>query len=107
MEDMNRVTLVVEDPYIMALIYSALQAKHRVVGVKNKFKQAGGWEQPPDLHLIVDLEEGWLVEVQLLFQDILDIKKEMHRYYNIERAASPLEILGPLYKIDVGERSVF
>ena len=107
LEDMNRVTLVVEDPYIMGLIYSALQAKYNVVGVKNKFKQEGGWEQPPDLHLILDLEDGWLVEVQLLFQDILEIKKEMHRYYNIERAASPLEILGPLYKIDVGEKSVF
>jgi hypothetical protein len=103
LEDLNRVTLVCEDPYVMGLVFKALQSQSKIVCVKNKFKQVSGWEQPPDLHLILDINgRGWLVEVQLLFHDILAVKKEMHRYYNIERAPSPLEILKPLYKLDLG-----
>ena len=77
LKDLNRCTLEVEDPYVMALIFYALHANFVVCGVKNKFNNPPPFEQPPDLHLNLDFD-GWLVEVQLLFRDILSVKKELH-----------------------------
>ena len=69
------------------------------MGVKNKFLQKDGWEQPPDLHLNVRLKTGWIAEVQMLFRDILQIKKELHKFYSINRAESEFALLKPLYNL--------
>ena len=46
----------------------------------------------------LDLGEGWLVEVQLMFSSILDIKKELHTYYDVIRASEPRVIFAPLFE---------
>ena len=70
----------------------------QVVGLKNKYPLET-FEQPPDLHLKLDLGNGWFVEVQILFRDILAIKKEDHKFYDVKRASSPWDVSDRLFKI--------
>ncbi|GMH46642.1 hypothetical protein TrVE_jg3214 [Triparma verrucosa] len=47
----------------------------------------------------LDLGEGWLVEVQLMFASVLTVKKELHKFYDVVRAEKPRAILSPLFKV--------
>ncbi|GMI15052.1 hypothetical protein TrVE_jg13954 [Triparma verrucosa] len=47
----------------------------------------------------LDLGEGWLVEVQLMFASVLTVKKELHKFYDVVRAEKPQAILSPLCKV--------
>ena len=40
--------------------------------------------------------------MQLLFNDILTIKKELHHFYNILRAPSALDLMSPIYRSRLG-----
>ncbi|GMI19804.1 hypothetical protein TeGR_g13001, partial [Tetraparma gracilis] len=99
---LNRISLEFHDPLVMALMFECLK-NHReikIVTVKNKFKLKAGkakFEQPPDLHVNVDIGDGWLCEVQFLFRDILLIKKELHKFYDVNRATSEMDVAGPLF----------
>ena len=97
LRDLNRVTFELEDPLLMALLFEVLNTNFEVVGLKNKYLQET-FKQPPDLHLNLDLGNGWLVEVQMLFRDILAIKKEDHKFYDVKRASSPWDVPDRLFK---------
>ena len=74
--DLNRLTIEFEDLYAMALLHHCMCSMFDVVGVRNKFENEGElYTQPPDIHINVDLEDGWIVEVQLLLRDVLTVKK--------------------------------
>ncbi|GMH71369.1 hypothetical protein TrST_g3338 [Triparma strigata] len=100
LRDLNRVTLEFEDPLMLTLAYKALLKKFKISGLKNKFEwiHTDTYKQPPDIHMNLDLGDGWLVEVQLMFASILTIKKELHKYYDIVRAKNPRTILSPVFK---------
>ena len=97
LRDLNRITFEFEDPLLMALLFEVLNTIFKVVGLKNKYLQET-FKQPPDLHLNLDLGNGWLVEVQMLFRDILAIKKEDHKFYDAKRASSPWDVPDRLFK---------
>lgn len=97
--DLNRATLEFEDPYVLAVAYRMLSAQHAktITVVQNKFLQ-DRFTQPPNLHLIIDLN-GWKVELQLILSDFLKIKYEQHKLYEIIRANEPRSVLKPIYEI--------
>ena len=91
-----------EDPLILVLMYECLQRRYPVVTCKNKYKQEGGWKQPPDLHLNIDIGGGWIAEAQLLLRNVLEIKEELHKFYDVNRATRCEEVMKPLFKSTVG-----
>ncbi|GMH98841.1 hypothetical protein TrST_g13139 [Triparma strigata] len=99
LRDLNRVTFEFEDPLMLTLAYKALAKKFKISGLKNKFESVyvKTYDQPPDIHMNLDLGKGWLVEVQLMFASVLTIKKELHKFYDIVRAKEPTTILSPLF----------
>ena len=54
----------------------------------------------------LEIKDGWLCEVQMLFRDILLIKKELHKFYDVNRADGPFVVAGKLFKSleDPGEQ---
>ncbi|GMH50679.1 hypothetical protein TrLO_g9557 [Triparma laevis f. longispina] len=64
---------------------------------KNKYLQET-FKEPPNLHMNLDIKDGWLCEVQMLFRDILLIKKELHKFYDVNRADGPFVVAGRLFK---------
>ena len=46
----------------------------------------------------LDIRDGWLCEVQMLFRDILLIKKELHKFFDVNRADGPFVVAGKLFK---------
>mmetsp|Transcript_25677 Transcript_25677/g.48261 ORF Transcript_25677/g.48261 Transcript_25677/m.48261 type:complete len:639 (+) Transcript_25677:162-2078(+) len=101
LRDLNRVTFEFEDPLMLTLACNALMKKFKVSGLKNKFENVHveTYDQPPDIHMNLDLGKGWLVEVQLMFASVLTIKKELHKFYDVVRAEKPRAILSPLFKV--------
>lgn len=99
LRDLNRVMFEFEDPLMLTLVYQALLKKYTVSGLKNKFEwiYTETYEQPPDIHMNLDLSDGWLVEVQLMFSSVLTIKKELHKFYDIVRAKEQVTILSPVF----------
>ncbi|GMI18327.1 hypothetical protein TrLO_g6188 [Triparma laevis f. longispina] len=99
LRDLNRVTFEFEDPLMLTLVCKALSEKFKVSGLKNKFEDiyTKTYVQPPDIHINVDLGDGWLVEVQLMFSSVLTIKKELHKFYDIVRAKEQVTILSPVF----------
>ncbi|GMI20483.1 hypothetical protein TeGR_g13545, partial [Tetraparma gracilis] len=100
--DLNRVEFVFEDPLLLVLMCECLKSKYKLVTLKNKYKQEGGWEQPPDLHLNLDIGGGWIAEAQLLFRNVVEIKEELHKFYSVTRATRMEEVMKPLFKSEVG-----
>lgn len=85
--DLLRVTFEFGDPYVLAM-FMAVMARDfgsDLVRVKNKFAERE--EGPPDLHVNLRIG-GHIAEVQLTLGDFLEIKKSMHKYYELERASS-------------------
>ncbi|GMH64089.1 hypothetical protein TrST_g1144 [Triparma strigata] len=97
LRDLNRVTFEFEDPLLMALCFEVLNKKYNIYGLKNKYLQET-FKEPPNLHMNLDIREGWLCEVQMLFRDILLIKKELHKFYDVNRADGPFVVAGKLFK---------
>ncbi|GMI05163.1 hypothetical protein TrVE_jg12413 [Triparma verrucosa] len=91
-------------------MYRVIQKQFKVTSVKNKFLQTK-YTQPPDLHINAALptfdpsSDPWIVEIQLLFRDILTVKKELHKFYGIVRAETPEEVLAnPAFIAGVREK---
>ncbi|GMH67191.1 hypothetical protein TrST_g14111 [Triparma strigata] len=105
LRDLNRVTFEFEDPLLMALCFEVLNKKYNIHGLKNKYLQET-FKEPPNLHMNLDIRDGWLCEVQMLFRDILLIKKELHKFYDVNRADGPFVVAGKLFKSldDPGEQ---
>ncbi|GMH74479.1 hypothetical protein TrST_g2270 [Triparma strigata] len=105
LRDLNRVTFEFEDPLLMALCFEVLNKKYNIYGLKNKYLQET-FKEPPNLHMNLDIKDGWLCEVQMLFRDILLIKKELHKFYDVNRADGPFVVAGKLFKSleDPGEQ---
>lgn len=98
LKDLNRITYEVEDPYVMGILFGCLKSRFNVVGVKNKFVLVPGqttYTEPPVLHMNIDMD-GWIVEVQMHFRDMLVVKAEQHQAYKVRRATSPIEIMAPI-----------
>ncbi|GMH47504.1 hypothetical protein TrVE_jg4875 [Triparma verrucosa] len=113
LKDLNRVTFEFEDPGVMGLFYDCLENLQtgfgfengegmKVVRVKNKYTINDAeveYDQPPCLNITMLMErEEWLVEVQMLFKRILELKKEMHHYYELERATDAFAVLSRCFK---------
>ena len=105
LKDLNRATFECEDPYVMALLLALLRKVFKVVGVKNKHLQQT-FEQPPDLHVNLQLNGGWVVEVQLILKSFLEIKQTLHKYYQLTRAASVDVVLEPVFSRPKGTPDV-
>ncbi|GMH92675.1 hypothetical protein TrVE_jg10882 [Triparma verrucosa] len=105
LRDLNRDTFEFEDPLLMALCFEVLNKKYNIHGLKNKYLQET-FKEPPNLHMNLDIKDGWLCEVQMLFRDILLIKKELHNFYDVNRADGPFVVAGKLFKSleDPGEQ---
>jgi len=102
LKDLNRVSFEFQDPLAMALTFECLKnhKEIKVVGVKNKFKldnRQKTYTEPPNIHVNVDIGGGWLCEVEFLFKDILLIKKELHKFYDVRRANGPWTVATPLF----------
>ena len=83
--DLCRCTLEFEDPYAHYLFFRVLDKQLNVVGVDNHLNQTA---RPPVLQLYVARgDDGFLCEVMLMFSKILEIKKYMHKPYDILRSA--------------------
>jgi len=48
----------------------------------------------------IDVGRGWLAEIQLALADVLVVKKELHKFYELERATDPREVLEPVFSKD-------
>ncbi|GMI08272.1 hypothetical protein TrLO_g6465 [Triparma laevis f. longispina] len=89
LRDLNRVTFDFED--------LTSNKKYNIYGLKNKCLQET-FKEPPNLHMNLEIKDGWLGEVQMLFRDILLIKNELHKFYNVNRADGPFVVAGRLFK---------
>lgn len=97
LKDLNRCTIECQDPYVAALLLAALKIKFPVVAVKNKHMQTV-YEQPPDIHINVDLGGGFLGEIQIILTYCLVIKETVHNYYKLSRAETADLICEPIFK---------
>ncbi|GMH91874.1 hypothetical protein TL16_g12178 [Triparma laevis f. inornata] len=97
LRDLNRVTFEFEDPLLMAMCFEGLNKKYNIHGLNNKYLQEM-FKEPPNLHMNLDIKDGWLCEVQMLFRDILLVKKELHKFYDVNRADDPFVVAGKLFK---------
>ena len=77
-----------EDPLLMALYFEVLNKMYSIHGLKNKYPQET-FKEPPSLHMNLDIKDGWLCEVQMPLRDILLIKKELHKFYDVNRETAP------------------
>ncbi|GMH77694.1 hypothetical protein TL16_g12118 [Triparma laevis f. inornata] len=93
---LNRVTFEFEDPLLLALCFEVLNKKYNIHGLKNKYHQET-FKEPPNLHMNLEIKNGWL-EVQMLFRDIVLIKKELHKFYDVNRADGLFVVAGKLFK---------
>ncbi|GMI09110.1 hypothetical protein TrLO_g6995 [Triparma laevis f. longispina] len=73
------------------------KTKYNIYGLKNKYLQET-FKEPPNLHMNLEIKDGWLCEVQMLFRNILLIKKELHKFYDVNRADGPFVVAGKLFK---------
>ncbi|GMI14094.1 hypothetical protein TrLO_g458 [Triparma laevis f. longispina] len=97
LRDLNRVTFEFEDPLLMALCFEILNKKYNIYGLKNKYLQET-FKEPPNLHMNLEIKDGWLCEGQMLFRDVLLIKKELHKFYDVNRADGSFVVAGRLFK---------
>lgn len=111
--DLNRATIVFETETELRAILGALPTYFEIVCLKNKFVIKGQCtvEQPPCLHLnlrltrdklpsalleLMEVDQGWVVELQLSTQDFLDVKERCHPIYEIRRLEVPGDNASPL-----------
>ena len=104
LRDLNRVTAAFEDPFALFVFFLVLRKHLKISGIKNWFHPdpqnpgaEGEFSRPPVLHLFVDWDgAGYQVEVMLMLQNFLEVKKAQHLVYEILRAPSVAEVLKPL-----------
>ena len=106
--DTLRATFCFEDPFAMAVFFELLSNTPgiRIVRVKNKLVNAK-LKSEEQTTILINVEINQLdptglplmVEVQLMFQDYLDIKKALHKFYQIIRANNPAEVLTPIFPV--------
>jgi hypothetical protein len=84
--DIVRGTVTFNDPFALVLFLKYLQDQPdaQVVRIKNKFLDAGGSEYRD---VLVNVRfQGHVCEVQLALHTLLQMKKYMHKYYEVQRA---------------------
>ena len=57
------------------------------------------YEAPPCVHLTMTIK-GWIYEVMLLLEDFAATKSRLHKFYQIERATDPSEIMFPVFDLE-------
>ena len=92
LNDLNRVTVQFQNPHAYALFYYALCKEFKVYA-RNKHDQPGGYTQVPCVHLMIDWEGGYLVEVMLMLTAFLEIKKMQHHAYDILRIKHVMDLV--------------
>jgi len=98
--DISRSTVVFDDPYALAAFLAYVRTCLDVVRVKNKFsdlKEGGAPGKYRDV-LVNWRVAGHVCEMQLALKDLSQIKKEMHKYYEIQRAEFFTEVVEPMFK---------
>ncbi|GMH81339.1 hypothetical protein TL16_g08900 [Triparma laevis f. inornata] len=105
LRDLDLVTFEFEDPLLIALCFEILEKKYNIHGLKNKYLQET-FKGPPNHHMKLDIKNGWLCKVKMLFRDILLTKKELHKFYDVNRADGPFVVAVKLFKCleDPGEK---
>jgi hypothetical protein len=108
--DTLRATFTFEDPYAMAVFFELLSRTPgiRILRVKNKLVNTELKPQEQTTILInVEIEKldptqkPLVAEVQLTLQDYLDIKKALHKFYQIVRASDYAAVLGPIFPVQL------
>lgn len=71
----------------------------RIVALKNKFVQVGGFHEPPNIHLNCTLDDSdWIVEFQFTLSEFLSAKEYFHKYYDIQRAEDLSTLFQPVFE---------
>lgn len=122
--DLNRCTLVLDSPIVMVLAFHLLKAKVEAPPLSGKISRltnhflkedisqvnqkaksltlSGGallamMKQPPCIHLNV-LLDGWTFEIMLILHDFMVAKESLHKFYELLRAESPVDVLKPVFE---------
>lgn len=102
LKDLNRCTMTFESCVFLVLavklVCHCVEARGgKIIVLKNKFKQ---FDQPPNVHLNFTLDDkGWIVEFQFTFLEYLNAKDKFHKFYEINRADSPISIASPIFNL--------
>eukprot|EP00438_Fugacium_kawagutii_P030918 Skav202920 [mRNA] locus=scaffold1565:177347:179542:- [translate_table: standard] len=107
--DVNRCTFVADSPLVLATIFHLIQRKTLAMGgeisrLDNYFFKDGHLnvelKQPPCIHLNLRIpkDTGWTYEVMLTLSDFAKAKDVLHKYYEITRSQSPLDLMVPIFK---------
>eukprot|EP00435_Cladocopium_sp_Y103_P010794 s6109_g2.t2 len=111
LRDVNRCTFVADSPLVLAVIFHLVDQKTRAMGgeisrLNNYFFKDGRlnmeMKQPPCIHLNLripkDARIGWTYEVMLTLSDFAEAKEVLHKYYEITRCSSPLDLMAPIFE---------
>ena len=99
--DLCRSTVVFDDPYALAAFLAFMRHLGLdIIRVKNKFSDLA---EPGAENRYRDVLMNWRVaghvcETQLALADLSQIKKEIHKYYEIQRAQFFTEVVQPMFK---------
>lgn len=99
LRDLNRCTLTFEDPLLLSICYEGCMKKLKVAGLKSTFEPltTKQYKVPPQITMYVDLGDGWLCELVLIFRDIQKIKDEIDTLSSVKNTTKPDEVLIPLF----------
>jgi len=101
--DVLRVTFELNDPFAAALFVTVLVTLfgkgRNLTRLVNRFADEK-ITQPPNINMNIRFCE-LLVEVQILLSDFLQIKKTLHKYYELKRATAIESYLAPIFQTDM------
>lgn len=105
--DVNRCTFVTDSPLVLALIYYLIESKTKSMNGEisrhsNHIISKDGLikdpKKPPCVHLNLRIpQKGWTFEVMITLQDFATAKEVLHKYYEITRCSSPLDLMAPIF----------
>jgi hypothetical protein len=96
--DLLRATFCFADPMILAFCAELLLFFYgvEVVRIVNRMDDAD-LRQPPNIAINVTLEGGLICELQFILRDVLQVKKTLHKYYEVLRARNHTSLLYTLF----------
>ena len=105
--DVNRCTFVTDSPLVLALIYYLIESKTKSMNGEisrrsNHIISKDGLikdpKKPPCVHLNLRIpQKGWTFEVMITLLDFATAKEVLHKYYEITRCSSPLDLMAPVF----------
>jgi len=105
--DVNRCTFVTDSPLVLVLIYYLIESKTKSMNGEisrrsNHIISKDGLikdpKKPPCVHLNLQIpQKGWSFEVMITLLDFATAKEVLHKYYEITRCSSPLDLMAPIF----------